>query len=256
MKSKPEGLEQIIQQYEHVGRLDVRESFFGGRCNALKLYHKIAPGERILYEDFTSLYPWTQKYGAFGVGHPVIITEDFKPIHEYFGIAKVTIEAPGDLYHPVLPVRCRNKLMFPLCKRCATDQLSPPCTCTSRQRALTGTWCTSEILMAIKKGYKVLKIYEVYHFPETTQYDAESGSGGLFAGYINTFLKIKQESSDWPKECTTDRKKKEYVEEYKLREHISLDAEAIKANPALRTITKSLLTNLWGTCTSILQNNI
>ena len=107
--------------------------------------------------------------------------------------------------------------------------------------------------MAIEKGYKIIKIYEVYHFPETTQYDRESGSGGLFADYINTFLKIKQESSDWPKECDTETKKRDYIKQYELKERISLDPENIKPNQALRTIAKSLLTNLWGTLASNLK---
>ena len=86
----------------------------------------------------------------------------------------------------------------------------------------------------------------MYHFPQTTQYDPESGSGGLFADYINTFLKIKQESSGWPKECTTEESKSKYIEAYEKRERIRLDPDSIEANPAMRTLSKALLTNLWG----------
>jgi len=229
-----------------VGRLDPRESFYGGRVNAVKLYHQSGSDEQIHYCDYTSLYPWANKYTKYPLQHPEIITENFKPIHEYFGIAKVTIEPPGDLYHPVLPVKCRGKLLFPLCRNCAANELPPPCTCTQQQRVLVGTWCTPEILKALEKGYKIIKIHEVYHFPQTTQYNRESGSGGLFADYINTFLKLKQQSSNWPKECTTDAAKENYVQQYQIRENIKLDPESITANPALRTIAKSLLTNLWG----------
>ena len=246
VKSKPAGLEGIMLEYEHVGRLDARESFFGGRTNSIKLHHKSGSDEQIKYFDFTSLYPWANKYARYPLGHTLIVTEDFKPIQEYFGIARVTIEPPTDLYHPVLPIKYRGKLLFPLCKNCATNELPPPCTCTQAQSVLTGTWCSPEILKAIEKGYTLIKIHEVYHFPETTQYDTESGSGGLFADYINTFLKLKQQSSGWPKECTTRETKDRYVQEYATRERIHLDPQSIESNPALRTIAKSLLTNLCG----------
>ena len=36
-----------------------------------------------------------------------------------------------------------------------------------------------------------------------TQYDRESGEEGIFAGYINTFLRIKQESSGYTKSKIT-----------------------------------------------------
>ena len=41
---------------------------------------------------------------------------------------------------------------------------------------------------ALEKGYKIEKIYEVWHFPET--------SCDLFKGYVSKFMKIKMESSE------------------------------------------------------------
>jgi len=43
-----------------------------------------------------------------------------------------------------------------------------------------------------------LKVYEVYHWNETTKYDPSTQEGGLFSKYINIFLKLKQQASDWP----------------------------------------------------------
>jgi len=48
--------------------------------------------------------------------------------------------------------------------------------------------------LAIDKGYKILKILEVYKY-QVTRYDPETGNGGLFAEYIDTFLKLKQDAS-------------------------------------------------------------
>jgi len=63
-------------------------------------------------------------------------------------------------------------------------------------------------LKAVEKGYRILKIYEVYHFEESTEYDKSTKNGGLFASYVNTFLKIKQEASRWPKECETEEQER------------------------------------------------
>ena len=98
---------------------------------------------------------------------------------------------PGSLYHPVLPVRLRcgkaDKLLFRLCRSCAITQHQGKCDHTDVERALTRTWCTDEISLALRKGYRILEIYEVWHFDET--------SDTLFKGYVKDFMKIKLENS-------------------------------------------------------------
>ena len=79
-------------------RLKLRESFFGGRTNATKLYHEACEGEKIRYVDFTSLYPYINKYSRYPIGHPEIITRDFEDMTQYFGIAKVFIISEMNLY--------------------------------------------------------------------------------------------------------------------------------------------------------------
>ena len=64
------------------------------------------------------------------------------------------------------------------------------CQHTDSERSLTGTWVTSELQKALELGYRLDCIHEVWHFPESSQ--------DLFASYINTFLKIKQEASGFP----------------------------------------------------------
>ena len=48
---------------------------------------------------------------------------------------------------------------------------------------------TDEVNKAISKGYKILNVYEVWHFDKT--------SDDLFKGYIRRFMKIKLESSQY-----------------------------------------------------------
>ena len=189
--------------------------------------------------DFTSLYPWCNKMTRTVVGHPRIITENFdEDISSYFGLIKCTVLPPRGLFHPVLPYRTQGKLMFPLCRTCADVCNQTPCTHTERERAIIGTWCSVELEKALEKGYRVLQMHEVWHFPES--------SDELFRDYVNTFLKIKQEASGYPKECVTEEQKQRYVQEYLEREGISLDPNKIEYNPGLRALAKLMLNSFWG----------
>ena len=70
------------------------------------------------------------------MGHPEIITENFADISTYFGLIKCTVLPPRGLFHPVLPYRTKDKLMFPLCKTCADTLNQNPCTHTDQERAI------------------------------------------------------------------------------------------------------------------------
>ena len=126
--------------------------------NADKLYRKAEDREKIKYVDFMSLYPTVNKYNCYPVGHPIIDVFDFADIREYFGIAKVKILPPRDVYHLVLPVRSHGKLLFPLCRTCVETKNQDSCSCSDEQCVLLDTWTTPEIVRALDKGYKVVKI--------------------------------------------------------------------------------------------------
>ena len=150
--------------------LNPRDSFFGGGTNGDRLHCVAAAGEEIHYVDINSLYPYVNKTKTYLVGHPEIwVNPEDQDIGSYFGIAKVKILSPPDLYHPVLPAHIGGKLMFPLCGNCVTEELEKlwlTCTHTEDERCITGTWCTPELHKAVDLGYRILKIHEVWHFPE------------------------------------------------------------------------------------------
>jgi len=54
-----------------------------------------------------------------------------------------------------------------------------------------------EVRLAVQKGYRILDVREVYEY-QLTQYNPETGEGGLFVNYINKFLKLKAEASGYP----------------------------------------------------------
>jgi hypothetical protein len=225
--------------------INARDALFGGRTNSLKLYHKVGPGEKIKYVDFRSLYPDRQKYGIYPIGQPQLITENFGEFSQYFGLIKCKILPPRGLYLPVLPARINGKLYFALCTVCAQQNINS-CTHTDAERALTGTWVTLEVAEAIKQGYKILTIYEVWHYAESSQYDKETKSGGLFTSYVDTFMKYKEEASGWPDNVTSDEDKQKHVDQFFDLEGIRLNPDNIKKNPGMRSVMKLILNSLWG----------
>lgn len=75
-------------------QINPRDALFGGRTNALQLYYNCQLNEEIHYIDYTSLYPYVQKYGIYPIGHPEIICENFDLNKKYFGIIKCKILPP------------------------------------------------------------------------------------------------------------------------------------------------------------------
>ena len=163
------------------------------------------------------------------------------------GWPKVDILPPHGLYHPVLPHRHQGKLTFPLCQACMEEEMTKPllekshlCRHTPEQRTLRGEWCTPEIQKAVELGYTLIKIHEVYHFPP------ERRQVGLFAEYVNTWLKIKQESAGYPAWAVTPTDKAHYVHQYQQRENINLDPNLIVKNPGRKATAKLMLNSFWG----------
>ena len=241
-------LRQFLDTLEIVDSLQPRNAFFGRRNNALKLHHVANQDEEIEYIDVTSLYPWVNKTQEYPVGHPqVIVNPDDQDIHHYFGMAKVDNLPPYELYHPFLSQRHKGKLMFPLCQACTEEEMGKPlleksCLCqhTPEQRTLRGEWCTPEIQKAVELGYILLKIHEVHHFPPNQR------KKWLFAEYVNTWLKIKQESAGYPAWAATPADKAQYVWLYKQKEGIELDPNLIKRNPGRKATAKLMLNSFWG----------
>ena len=123
-----ETLQEQIEKMLWVSPLEPRDGFYGGRTGMAKCHYQAEENEEILYEDFTPLYPTNNKYATYLIGHPqIIVNPPDQNIVHCFGIAKVDVLAPEKLLHPVLPVKLDEKLLFPLCVRCAEDQVERPC---------------------------------------------------------------------------------------------------------------------------------
>ena len=75
-------------------------------------------------------------------------------------------------------------------------------------------------------GIQIMEIYEIWHYGQISQYDAQSQTGGLFSDYISTFQGYKQEASDCPEWVVDDKTQDEYMKNIK-KEKVSV-SEKIK----------------------------
>lgn len=235
--------------------IDPRLAFYGGRCENPKNFYQITPSQEIHHLDICSLYPWACKRGNFPVGHPKILVGsqideytngDNNDLSRVNGLIKLKWLAPRNLYVLLLPVKLHNHLLFALCRTCCEEMRQSDCIHEDiSEREFEGVYVIDEIRKAISLGYRVTKIDVIWHY-EMTRYDQNTREGGLFASYIDTFLKIKQEASGWPSWCTDDESKKRYVEEYEREEGIKLEPSRIEHNTGMRSVAKFFLVSAWG----------
>ena len=121
-----------------------------------------------------------------------------------------------------------RKLAKQNCQLCY-DERNADCTHSDSERAITGLWTTAEMDKALEKSYRIDKIYEVWHFKQS--------STDLWNEYVRRFLKLKLETSEFT--CTEE----EYREKARKFE---IELGELKKNPGLRFIAKICLNSLWG----------
>lgn len=235
--------------------MNPREGFFGGRTEVIKPMCDIKNNEKIMYTDICSLYPFVCKTGLFPLGHPEIFlgsecnrltngnNNDLSNVH---GLIKANVLAPRSLFLPLLPIKMHNRLLFALCRSCAEELREDECDHEDiAQRSFVGVWCSLELQRAVELGYEIIELYIIWQY-QLTRYDPQTEQGGLFAQYVNCFLKIKQEASGWPSWCTNEEEKEKYIREYKEKEGIQLQRENIKKIVGKRSLSKILLNAFYG----------
>ena len=193
------------------------------------------------------MYPYLNAGGtAYPRGNPIVVERDFPNPDEPLklrGLVYCDMLPPVDDPLAIMPQRFNQKLMFTLCRSCAEDQnVSGPCPHRNvSERYLTGVWCTDEINKAVSRGYKILKYHEIWYWKEK-----DWVAGGFFAKYIKPLLKLKYESSGWPKLNMTDAEKEAYIANIYEKDGVLLDATKIQKNVAMRNLAKIFLNAAWG----------
>lgn len=238
---------------EEVGNvMKLRDFFYGGRTEVFSAYADADkfPNEEIMYHDVCSLYPYVCSLKELPLGVPTIYfnkavqKERLHPSHpnKYFGFARIKVRPNKHDLVAILPQRIKldngdEKLVYDLHDK-------------------TGCWHTELIYLAIEHGYVVDEVYEVWHWE-----DAER-SATLMRGYMEFFLRMKQEADGWGKLGMDYMKERRIASEAALTEEDKNNiADIIKSNnggfarprvdkveknPILRQLAKIFLNCLWG----------
>uniref|UniRef100_A0A183CLX6 DNA-directed DNA polymerase n=1 Tax=Globodera pallida TaxID=36090 RepID=A0A183CLX6_GLOPA len=258
------------------GPLDLRKhALFGGRVEPFYLLYSCTPDEEIVYIDIVSLYPYCMKTRSFPIGIPNVWTRDqlwptnarpsdaLPPAHlrpsalpwsraednpfHGFLLCRVLPPTPAEMgdREPLLPYRTRadGRLNFGLCARCSEQQQQSRCRHTDRQRAWVYAYTHAELNKALELGYRVLDVFEVWHYEGWASPESENG---LFTQYVNTFLRLKAEASGWPSGCESVAQREQHIRHMFDEDGIELRPERVRHNPGLRQLAKDLLNSLWG----------
>ena len=78
-----------------------------------------------------------------------------------------------------------------------------------------------------------------------TGYDPETREGGLFAGHIDTFLKLLEKASGYPEWFGISPDEERYIQSLWNSEGIQLDRESIKPNADKIGLAKIFLNSMW-----------
>jgi len=82
LKQTSPDIQTYVNSLEFVDPLNPRDAFCGGRTNAVKMYHRVTPGQKIHYIDYTSLYPWVNKTCVYPKGHQSSLERLPRRVHE------------------------------------------------------------------------------------------------------------------------------------------------------------------------------
>lgn len=233
---------QVAQRYEgkeQEGTVHVdRELFYGGRTEVFSAFaDKNILNQDINYHDVCSLYPYVCAFKKLPIGKPTYLMKkdvdmdrlDWRNGNRYFGFARVKVECNKRDLLGLLPSRDdEERLTFNLYDK-------------------VGYWATEELYLALENGYKIVEVYQVIHFEEDQVSDV------ALRGYIECFLRMKQESEKWTKhgassDNPSEEEKDELVERiYQSNGRISrMRKENVCDNPVMRNIAKIFLNCLWG----------
>lgn len=212
--------------------------FYGGRTEVFHPFHQVLDHDHfhIKYLDVCSLYPYVCAFKELPVGIPEFIpgfqVDSYRLFHadeniKYWGYIRALVQPNPDCTLGLLPNRSNGKLIF------SVEEQS-------------GCWGLDEMELAVRQGYRILEIYEIIHWKKSER------SNRLFRGYVDFFLKIKQQSEGWiklgGKENMTELEKDQLIQQlYADNGYIGKIAkEKVTKNPTQRALAKLFLNSLWG----------
>ena len=88
-----------------------------------------------------------------------------------------------------------------------------------------------------------MEVHKSYEY-QVTRYDPQTGNIGLFAQYINTFLKLKAETSGYQSWVQCPEVEDRYIGNFCNSEGVQLDKDATWSNPPMRGLAKLCLNSM------------
>jgi hypothetical protein len=229
--------------------MKLRDFFYGGRTEVFAAYADVSklPGMEILHHDVCSLYPYVCSWKELPIGLPEIKFNKTVEVHRlhpnhpdrYFGFARIKVRPNSKDLIGILPHRQKaengdEKLTYDLFVK-------------------EGCWHTELIYLAMEHQYEILEVYEVWHWPESQR------STTLMRGYMEFFLRMKQEAEGWEKlgkdimngksENDLSEKEKSDIADMIFTNNGGFARprlEKVEKNPVLRQLAKIFLNCLWG----------
>lgn len=246
---------QVQIQYHSEDRplqkvIHFRGGFYGGRTEvfcARAVQKEPDPssnyqGERLIYQDVCSLYPYVCANTEMPMDHPTIYIQnnvvntidlerlDPNHVDPYWGFIYATVTCPKTDLIGFLPSRdpITNRLVFDL-------------------KDKENIWHTSEIYLAMEHGYKVLDVAMVLHW------GPDKRSVNFMKGYMAHFFGGKQEAEGWKKlgassENPSEEEKDRLIEEAYINNGclVRIKKERVFKNPVKRSLDKTCCNCLWG----------
>uniref|UniRef100_A0A914NCF1 DNA-directed DNA polymerase n=5 Tax=Meloidogyne TaxID=189290 RepID=A0A914NCF1_MELIC len=254
MLRRNRNMRKSFANYHDKGPIKIRDCYFGGRTGPLQMYFDAdAEQHKMVYLDFNSLYPSTIATTSFPVGHPKI---HVVPLAEqnvnwksgdqipFKGILKVFLVPPSSLNVPVIPVKFDERLLFPLCRKCAlaypngANIKGYQCPHNDEERGWVSTCTSLELEEALKVGYTVTKFYRALHY--------EKWDENLFKNYVAEFMAMKIHASGFPEGIEGKENEDTFIKDCKDKFGIEIEREKMVPDQAMRYISKLMLNSLWG----------
>lgn len=227
--------------------MPLRSIFYGGRTEVFSAYCEPdkLPGDKVIeYDDVCSLYPYVCSYKELPIGIQDVYVGKYvdrsrldpERSDRFFGFIRAKIIPNTNDLVGILPERIHGKLMYTV-------------------EPKVGVWHTEFIYLAMKKGYKVEEVYEVWDWVPSQRSD------NIMRGYMEFFLRQKQEADGWEKlgqdlydkALLKDDTRTEAMEETICNYIQECNGgfakprpEFVEKNPVKRQLAKIFLNCLWG----------
>lgn len=223
-ESKPQQTALTVLKQEEYD--EMKKGFHGGRTEVFKQYQEwsdkdILSGKYGRYIDICSLYPSVQFFDELPYGKPTVLDygeqgKENVDVKQFFGYVVCDITPPKDLYVPLLGGKSESGKF-----------------CFGLEKMPKATVPTPELHKAVDLGYKIDRVYKVYHFKKTRE---------LFKSYIRTFSRAKIESGF----KGSDTERDELIHTYSKKFGIELRKENMRPNAGRKANAKLMLNSLWG----------